>query len=114
MKPTVAGEIILLLEEENYIDEERFARVFAGGKFRMKKWGRNRILAELRARKIPEDMIRTAMEEIDDIAYEKTLKEIIEQRKLRSIDPDKFEEKAKIFNFVFRKGYEKHLIQKYL
>lgn len=114
VNPEAAREIICLLEEENYINQERFARAFSGGKFRMKKWGRNRIISELRARKIPDLIIQNALEEIDEFEYEKTLKEIIEQRKQKLKQPERFEEKAKIFNFVYRKGYEKHLIHKYL
>ena len=65
VRPDVSARIINTLEEENYLNEERFARVFAGGKFRIKKWGRNKIMAELRARKIPDLIIQIGLDEID-------------------------------------------------
>ena len=59
-------EIIVQLIEENFLNEERFARSFARGKFRIKQWGRNRIRQELKKRNISAYCIRMAMEEIEE------------------------------------------------
>ena len=114
VRPEVADKIIITLEAENYLDEERFARVFAGGKFRMKKWGKNKIIAELRVRKLPELIIQIGLDEINEFEYLKILKNIIEKKKAEFSEPDSFINRNKIYNFVVSKGYEKHLILKYL
>jgi regulatory protein len=114
VRPEVAQKIIHSLEEENYLNEERFARVFAGGKFRMKKWGRNKIIAELRARKIPELIIQIGLEEIDEYEYDKLVREIINKKRSSFDDPDSFYNRNKIYNFVLSKGFERHIILKYL
>lgn len=114
VRPAVAQKIINSLEEENYLNEERFARVFAGGKFRIKKWGRNKIIAELRARKVPELIIQIGLEEIDEYEYDKTLRQLIEKKRSTFDDPDAYPNKKKTYNFLLSRGFEKHLVMKYL
>ncbi|MBE9485310.1 MAG: RecX family transcriptional regulator [Bacteroidetes bacterium] len=114
VRPEVARKIIKSLEEENYLNEERFARVFAGGKFRIKKWGRNKIIAGLRAKKIPDPIIQIGLDEIDEYQYERTLQEVIEKKKSSMDDQESFNNRNKIFIFALSRGYEKHLILKYL
>jgi len=110
VRPEISAQVIRSLKEENYLDEERFARVFAGGKFRIKKWGRNKITAELRARRIPDTLIQLGLKEIDENEYDKTLKEIIEKKSAAFSDPQSIEVKKKILNFVLSRGFEKYLI----
>ena len=114
VRPEVARKIIKSLEEENYLNEERFARVFAGGKFRIKKWGRNKIIAGLRAKRIPDPVIQIGLDEIDEYQYEKTLQEVIEKKKSSMDDQESFNNRNKVFIFALSRGYEKHLILKYL
>ncbi|RLD38828.1 MAG: RecX family transcriptional regulator [Bacteroidetes bacterium] len=114
VRPEVARKIIKSLEEENYLNEERFARVFAGGKFRIKKWGRNKIIAGLRAKKISDPIIQIGLDEIDEYQYEKTLQEVIEKKKSSMDYQGSFNNRNKIFIFALSRGYEKHLILKYL
>src|SRR3954470_11095456 len=61
-------EILTGLITDGFLNEERFAKAFAGGKFRMKKWGRIKITHELEARNISKNCIRTGLLEIDDEA----------------------------------------------
>src|SRR5690606_4316583 len=61
--------VINELIQYNYLNEERFAKAFAGGKFRAKKWGRTKILNELKFRKISPYLLNAAMKEIDEEAY---------------------------------------------
>jgi regulatory protein len=93
-------EIIANLIEENYLNEERFAKSFARGHFRMKQWGRVKIKYELKLRKISDYCIRQALKEIDETEYENTLKKLIE--------------KNKSFEYLCAKGYEQPLIYKNL
>ncbi|MCK4568693.1 MAG: RecX family transcriptional regulator [Bacteroidales bacterium] len=114
VRPEVALKVIKSLEEENYLNEERFARVFAGGKFRIKKWGRNKIIAELRAKRIPDLIIQIGLDEIDEYEYEKALRAVIEKKRSSFDSPESYINRNKIYNFVLSKGYEKYLILKYL
>ena len=70
MIPEAQEEIISKLIEENYLNESRFAQSFARGKFNIKKWGKQRIVNELKARKISEYNIKLALKEISDEAYQ--------------------------------------------
>ena len=72
--------IIAQLISDNFLNEERFAKAFAGGKFRIKKWGRVKIKIELKKRKISDYCIRKGMEEISDREYMQALKEIIAKK----------------------------------
>ncbi len=107
-------KIIRSLIEEDFLNEERFARVFAGGKFRIKKWGKNKIMAELRARNISDDMIEIGLGEINEDHYEQCLKEVMDKKKELFEDPDTYENRNKIFNYLAGRGFEKYLIIKYL
>ncbi len=98
----------------NYIDENRYARAFAGGKFRIKKWGRHKIRAEFRAKNIADEAIEAGLLEIDEDEYLGTLKKIIDQKKMEFIDTDNSINRNKIYTFALAKGFEKHLILIYL
>jgi regulatory protein len=78
-----AEEIIAYLITENYLNEERFAKAFAGGKFRVKKWGRLRIKAELKARKMSKYIMEVAMKEIPNDDYFTTATQLIEKKTSR-------------------------------
>ena len=102
--------IINQLQEEGYINEERFAKVYAGGKFRVNKWGRQKIGFELKLKGIPEAMIQIGLEEIDETDYLKVLRDLI-LKKRKLIKPEKdLNIREKIITFVNGKGYEIELI----
>lgn len=101
------------LIEENYINEERFAQLFAGGKFRMKQWGKNKIAYALRQRKISEYCINKGLQAIDEINYTNTLKQIC-QKKWKSLHATAsiVLRKQKTIQYLLQKGYEYELIEK--
>ena len=102
--------IINQLQKEGFLNEERFAKAFAGGKFRLNKWGRQKIGFELKIRGIPELLIEEGLYEIDDEAYRNVLKELI-FRKYNELKQEKnLNIREKIINFAFGKGYEMNLI----
>jgi regulatory protein len=110
MIPSAQELIILHLLKENYLNEERFAKSFARGKFLIKKYGRIRISNELKLRHITPTLIAEALKEIDEEAYIETLKTLI-SRKIRSIkESNPYKKKKKIVDFLLRKGYEYSLI----
>jgi regulatory protein len=114
VRPALAAGIIKKLEEENFLNEERFARAFAGGKFRMKKWGRNKIIAALRAKKISGPAIQNALEDIDEQEYLKVLKKLIAEKKEKLSEPESIAAKNKIYNFAISRGFESPLILQHL
>ena len=76
----VVEECISQLIDENYLNEERFAIQFAGGKFRMKQWGRQKIKQALKLKRVSEYCIRKALNEIDEEQYLKTLRKLASQK----------------------------------
>ncbi len=104
-------EIVSLLITENYLNEERFAILYAGGKFRMKQWGKNKIKQSLKFKQISDYCIKKALKEIDEKDYRKTFFNLADQ-KIKSLKGEKniFIKKRKLQDFLIRKGYESNLI----
>ncbi|TAF64787.1 MAG: RecX family transcriptional regulator [Cytophagales bacterium] len=105
-----AEEIIVELISENFINEERFAKIYAGGKFRIKKWGRMKIKQALKNKNLSTYCIQQAMKEINDEDYENTLMALIEKKQeaLQKIAPEESEaiKNLKIAQYLISKGYE--------
>ena len=104
-------EIISTLITENYLNEERFAIHFAGGKFRMKQWGKIKIKQALKNKQVSEYCIRKALKEIDNNEYRQTFFKLAEQ-KLKTLKQEKniFIKKRKLQDFLMQKGYEREMI----
>ena len=110
-----ARELILLhLLEHNFLNEERFARSFARGKFRIKNWGKVRITRELKLRDISVYNIKQALSEIDEEEYFSKLNSLAE-RKFSSInESNSFKKRKKVFDYLNYRGYEISLINEVL
>jgi regulatory protein len=106
-KDTTDNMIVKLIET-NYLNEERFAKAFAGGKFRVKKWGKVKITNELKARKISDYCIKSGLKEIDDHQYMQTLQHLIQ--KSITAKPD-WSWQIKTTKWLLGKGYEYDLIK---
>lgn len=111
-------EVELLMSqliEEDYLNEERFALAFAGGKFRIKHWGKTRVKYELQQRQVSDYCIKKALAAIPDEDYEKTLKKLALE-KLETIKSEKniFTKKGKLQNYLVGKGYEYNLVSEIL
>ena len=105
-KDQVMAELI----EQNFLNEERFAKSFARGKFRMKKWGRNKILNELQKRQISEYCIRKGIEEIDEGEYYKVLRNILIDQFEKHKNDSPLLAKDKAIKYASKKGYEARMI----
>lgn len=105
-----AQEILLQLIEQNYLNEERFAIAFAGGKFRVKHWGRVKIKLELKQKDISEYCIKKALNEISDDDYLQTLKDQIDKKWAETKDKNLLSKRAKVARYVIGKGFEQDLI----
>lgn len=103
-------EIIIDLISENFLNEERFARSYARGKFRMKRWGRNRIKRELKLRQISAYCLRKAMEEIDETEYYEVLTTLITKKLRTTKAANDFLRKSKAGTYAISRGYEPSLV----
>jgi len=110
--PEAKEMILLSLLQDNFLNEERFAKSFARGKFRIKHWGKQRIVRELKFRDISSYNIKTALKEIDEQEYLKTIYSITEKRNEAISEPNIYKRKRKLIDFLMRKGYENELIYK--
>jgi regulatory protein len=104
-------EIISKLIEDNYLNEERFAIHFAGGKFRIKQWGRLKIKYELKQKQVSEYCIKKALNEIDEEDYFITVQKLADT-KLQSLKGEKniFAIRKKLQDHLRLKGFEGDLI----
>jgi regulatory protein len=109
--PQAREAILLHLLEHNFLNEERFAKSFARGKFRIKKWGRLRIVRELKFRHISEYNIKTALKEIDEETYMNNLYGLTEKKNNLIKDTNTYERKRKLYAYLNYRGYEPNLIQ---
>jgi regulatory protein len=111
-----ADEIIAELISQNYLSEERFAKTFAGGKFRVKNWGRIKIKQELQRRGISKYSLDQGMAEIKDENYVATLKQLLEKKRalLERTESNPLVLKQKLARYALAKGYESDLVWKEL
>lgn len=103
-------EAISKLIQEDFLNEERFASAYAGGKFRMKHWGRIRIRHALEKRKISSYCIQKALGEISEEDYLRALHALINTARKQYREEDPRIVRSKIIRFLLRKGYERDLI----
>ena len=104
------NQIIVQLIEHNFLNEERFARCFARGKFRIKHWGKNRIVNELKQRQISAANIKCGLTEISDEDYHDTFDKLA-QRQWETIKETNVQKKKKKFcDYLLRKGWESNLV----
>lgn len=103
-------EILSTLIEEDYLNEERFAVLFAGGKFRMNDWGRKKILYALKEKRVSEYSIKKALKEIPEDDYEKKLTELVEKKYDSLKGEQHLARKRKTIDYMLQKGYEMDLV----
>jgi len=104
-------EIITALIEEEYLNEERYAIAFAGGKFRIKNWGRVKIKYALKQKGVSEYCIKKALKQIDETEYKKILNKLAKE-KYASLKADQFiVRKKKTMDYLMMKGFEMQLVK---
>ena len=110
MIPEAIDHILVHLIERNFLNEERFAKAFVSGKFRIKKWGKNRLVRELKLRDISKYSIDSALKEIDIDEYYKTLDELTKKRIAQVKEPNPYKKKKKVADYLLYRGWESHLV----
>ena len=100
------------LQEAGFLDETRFSESYVSGKFRIKKWGKRKIYAGLRAKGVSSELIVGVLKEIDQDLYTETLVSLaskkLEELSLKKDSP--WERKIKLTRFLLQRGYENDLV----
>ena len=110
MIPQASEQIITTLIEENFLNEERFAMAFVRGKFKIKKWGRRRLISELKQRNISNYLVNKALAQISDMEY-KTTFEALAHKKANSLKGGfVLKKKKKLADYLLYRGWESHLV----
>lgn len=108
--PEVRELILLSLMKDNFLNEERFAKSFARGKFRIKKWGKQRIVRELKFKDISDYNIKTALKEIDEQDYLATFDDLAEKRLKQITETDIYKKRKKLADYLLYRGWESNLV----
>lgn len=95
---------------ENFLNEERFAIAYAGGKHRVNKWGRHKIKQGLKLKAVSDPLIRAALNSLDEAEYIQNLQELLEKKATSLRETDPYKRRQKLVNYVLSKGYESDLI----
>ncbi len=106
----LAEQIYAVLESEGFVDEARFAYAFAGGKFRVNRWGRVRIRLELQRRAISTGSIETALASIDEREYRRVLAELVRKKKEQYRTDPEYLQRNKTMAALVRAGFEPELV----
>lgn len=102
--------VMTILIEEGFLNEERFAKAYAGGKFRMKGWGRKKIEQELMREGVSDYCINKALSEINESDYKRTLRSLLEKKAPTVYGDNIFIRKQKLSNYLIGKGFETELV----
>ena len=103
-------EMISHLITEGYLNEERFAKAFAGGKFRLKNWGRIKIINALEAKGLTKNCIRIGLKEIDETEYHKTIESLILKKADQVDEKNPYVRREKVATYLLQKGFEPELV----
>ncbi len=103
-------DLLTRLITEDFLNEERFAKSYAGGKFRVKKWGRRKIERELESHGLTSRCISIGMNEIDDQDYKNVLTTLIEKKWAVTEEDNLFKKKDKVARYAIMKGFEPDLV----
>lgn len=107
-------KIIASLTRENFINEKRYTEAFVKDKFRYNKWGKVKIRANLKMKKIPGDMISSALESIDDEQYRKIIEELLRSHRRSVKAKNQYDLKGKLLRYGLSKGFESDLLYEIL
>ena len=110
MKSLEVEEIISTLIAENFLNEERFALTYVSGKFKIKKWGKIKIKQGLKLKRVPDTIIKKALNSIDGDEYVATLRNLLEKKQQTEKEKNAIKRQFKLVNYLHSKGYEKDLI----
>jgi regulatory protein len=110
MIPEAIDVVIGHLLEHNFLNEERFAKTFVMGKFKIKKWGKRRLAQHLKQKDISKYNINLAMSMIGDQEYIETFN-VLAEKKVKDIkESNILKKKKKLVDYLLYRGWESHLV----
>ncbi len=104
--------IVEFLQDEGYINDERYCRSYVKSKLNLKKWGVNKIKLSLIAKGVDRDIIDAVVSEIDQDSYKEELVKLLENKKINESDP--YKRKAKLIRYAVGKGYSLSMVMEVL
>ena len=110
MIPEAVDKIIVHLLEHNFLNEERFAKTFVSGKFRIKRWGKHRLTLELKKKDISKHNINLAISQIPSTEYIEVFNDLAEKKANSIKGKDKWKKKKKLVDYLLYCGWESHLV----
>ena|SRR5690606_21171364 len=110
MIPLAIDTVINHLIENNFLNEERFAKSFARGKFNIKKWGKQRIIRELKIRDVSKYIITSALKEIPDEDYLRTFNYLSEKKLSQILEENPLKRKKRLAEYLLYRGWEPQLV----
>jgi len=110
VSPADNEKIIDLLKKENFINEERFAVAFVKDKFSYNKWGKIKISSQLRAKQIPGNTIKSALDSIDHEVYTRVINDLITSHRRSVKSKNQYDLKAKLLRYGLSKGFESSIL----
>ncbi len=108
------NKVIAHLCKNRYIDDCRFARAYVKDKLMFCRWGRQKIIQGLIAKRVSKDAIETALDEIDEQQYMEILEHVLKVKSQGIVDADSYEGKMKLLRFAVSRGFEITLSRKIL
>jgi regulatory protein len=110
LQSSEVDELLVYLIAEGFLNEERFAKIFAGGKFRIKKWGRIKITNALKSKGLSKNCIRIGLAEIEEADYHQTLEELLKSKMSNLHEPNVFVKRDKASKYAIQHGFEPELV----
>ena len=107
-------EIIAKLKEENFLNDDRYVKAYVSDKFRFNKWGKLKMRHSLRMKGLPEEIIRTTLDEIDEEKYKTVLLKTMKDKAKTIKKKTKFEKMGQVIRFAQSRGFEPELIHRYI
>jgi len=112
MIPEATDIIVVHLLEHNFLNEERFAKTYARGKFKIKKWGKYRIALELKRKNISKVNVNQALKEIENDEYIEVFNDLAEKKAGSLKEKNKYKKKKKLIDYLLYRGWESEMVYK--
>lgn len=107
-------KVLMRLESEGFIDENRYARAFVHDKLNYEHWGRVKIRAALQQKGVSSSDISEALDAIDEEAYEQILRDVLTAKSRALKEPEGYTKKQKLARFAATRGFEASLVFRWL
>ncbi|HKI88858.1 MAG TPA: regulatory protein RecX, partial [Draconibacterium sp.] len=105
-----ADEIIGMLKKEKFLNDERYVKAYVADKFRMNKWGKIKMRYYLRGKGLPDEIIQTGLDQIDDEKYKQALLKVLKDKAKSVKKKNKFEKMGQVIRFAQSRGFEPEMI----